>query len=181
MLEADQFSDASLLKRRNGQKGTAAMKLPSALTFLIVALIALGFFISDAINIRGDLAEIKQRLTRERDAAIQQRDAALKERDAAIQERDAARLERDTARQERDAALQQSAARDATIGGLQQIVAGLNKRIAELQELTAAREPLPTLDLSFWPGLALLPASIAGTYYLTRLRVRTPARRIGSG
>lgn len=139
------------------------MKIGSAITFLLFALIALGFLLSDNINTREELVQIRQQ--------NQQLSQELLTLQA---ERDAANESLAKSGQKIDELTRQNLAQQEQIQSLSEENASLKEQNSVLQSQTEALKFFNALRSSFPRSLSLalflpiIPASMAATYVVIR-------------
>ena len=139
------------------------MKIGSAITFLLLALIALGYLLSDNINTREELVQIRQQ------------NQQLSQEVLAIQaERDAANESLAKSEQKITELTRQNLAQQEQIRNLSEENANLKEQNSVLQGQTEALKFFNSLRSSFSRSLSLalllpiIPVSMAATYVIVR-------------
>lgn len=149
------------------------MKIGSAITFLLLALIALGFLLSDNINTREELVQTRQQ------------NQQLSQEILAIQAERAAAIESLAKSEQKISDLtQQILAQQEQIRTLSEENAGLKEQNSVLQSQTEALKFFNSIRSSFPRSLSLafllpiIPASMAATYVLVRHNKNHMQRKI---
>lgn len=139
------------------------MKIGSAITFLLLALIALGFLLSDSINTREELVQIQQ-----------QNQQLSQELQTMQVERDAANESLAKSEQKINELTQQNLAQQEQIRNLIEENANLKEQNSALQSQTEALKLFSSLRSTFPRSLSLalllpvIPVSMAATYVIVR-------------